>query len=195
MSAAPRYPADFGHAGLRMSAADFFTIGQTSERLELVDGVVLMSPRPTPLHQTMLRLILRQVEQYLDEHQGAACFPEVDWELRPDTVYSPDIACYVPGRLQTIPARLTEPPDLVIEILSPGTKAFDLTTKKDDYERCAVGEYWVIDSADAQARCYRRDGQRLVESLTEGFQLRATALPGFILDLRPLQAAVAGQRR
>jgi Uma2 family endonuclease len=177
-----------------MTAADFFTIGQTAERLELVDGVVLMSPRPTPLHQTMLRLILRQIETYLDEHEGAACFPEVDWELRPDTVYSPDIACYAPGRLGAIPARLTAPPDLVIEILSPGTKAFDLTTKKDDYERCGVAEYWAIDGADARARCYQRQGPRLVETPGAGDHLDSGALPGFSLDLRPLRAAAARGR-
>lgn len=195
MSAAPRYPADLGHAGLRMAAADFFAIGETDERLELVDGVVLMSPRPTPLHQTILRLILRQLETWLDANPGAACFPEVDWELRPDTVYSPDIACYAPGRLHAIPSRLAEPPDLVIEILSPGTKAFDLTTKKDDYERCAVAEYWAIDSTDARLRCYRRSGPALVESPLSGDTLSSSALPGFTLDLRPLRAAVATRER
>lgn len=175
-----------------MTAADFFAIGQTEERLQLVDGVVLMSPRPTPLHQTILRLVLRQLEQYLDAHPGAACFPEVDWELRPDTVYSPDLACFAPGRLTSIPARLTAPPDLIIEILSPGTKAFDLTTKRDDYERCGVGEYWTIDTADARVRCARREGGALVESPVTGDAIASAALQGFTLDLRPLREAVAG---
>ncbi|MFG0284136.1 MAG: Uma2 family endonuclease [Phycisphaerales bacterium JB039] len=188
MSAAPRH-SDLGHAGLRMSAADFFAIGETSECLQLVDGVVLMSPRPTPLHQTILRLVLRQIERYLDDHPGAACFPEVDWELRPDTVYSPDIACYAPGRIGDIPARLTTAPDLIIEILSPGTKAFDLTTKKDDYETCGVGEYWTIDPVDVRLRCYRRSGDRLLEAVPEEGAVASVALPGLTLDLGPLRAA------
>jgi Uma2 family endonuclease len=118
-------------------------------------------------------------------------FPEVDWELRPDTVYSPDIACYAPGRINEMPARLTTPPDLIIEILPPGTKAFDLTTKKDDYEACGVAEYWTIDPADARVRCSARSGNRLVESAPDGDQLASSALPGLTLDLGPLRAAAA----
>lgn len=190
MSAAPRYPADFGHAGLRMTAAEFFAIGETEERLHLVDGVVVMSPRPTLVHQKILRLLLKQLGAYLDRHPGAECFPDVDWELRPNTVYSPDIACYAPGRLSVTPARLTSAPDLVIEILSPVTKAFDLTTKKDDYERCGVGEYWTIDSADARLRCYRRDAGRLAEVAITGETVESVALPGLVLHLRPLRAAL-----
>jgi hypothetical protein len=35
-----------------MSARDFLSIGETVERFELVDGVVVMSPIPTPWHPT-----------------------------------------------------------------------------------------------------------------------------------------------
>jgi Uma2 family endonuclease len=79
----------------------------------------------------------------------------------------------------------------VIEILSPGTKAFDLTTKKDDYERCGVAEYWAIDSSDARLRCYRREGRNLVEISVAGESVASTALAGFVLDLRPIRATLA----
>jgi Uma2 family endonuclease len=179
-----------------MTAAEFLALGPTQERLELVDGVVVMSPRPTPLHQTILRLVLKQIDAWIDEHPGAACFPEVDWELRPHNVYQPDIVCYAPGRLQGIPTHLAETPDLIIEILSPSTKSFDLTTKKDDYEQHGIAEYWAIDPRDARVRCYRREGAKLIEVASaggadQGNTVESSSLPGFVFDLLPLREAVA----
>ena len=36
-------------------------------------------------------------------------------------------------------------PDLVIEILSPGTRKTDERTKRDRYARFGVREYWIVD--------------------------------------------------
>jgi Uma2 family endonuclease len=78
----------------------------------------------------------------------------------------------------------------VIELLSPSTRAFDLTTKRDDYEAFGVQEYWAIDSADARARCYRRDQDLLIEVPVRGDTLPSSAMPGLTLDLRPIRALV-----
>lgn len=45
-------------------------------------------------------------------------------------------------------------PDLVIEILSPGTAKYDLTDKKDVYERCGVTELWFVEPADTSVTSY-----------------------------------------
>ena len=39
-------------------------------------------------------------------------------------------------------------PDLIVEILSPGTAAKDLKVKLDRYERAGVREYWIVDPAE-----------------------------------------------
>ena len=36
-------------------------------------------------------------------------------------------------------------PDLIIEILSPGNKKYDLAKKRKLYEKFGVKEYWVVD--------------------------------------------------
>ena len=41
--------------------------------------------------------------------------------------------------------RIRGVPDLVVEILSAGSKPLDLITKRDDYDAFGVGEYWVVD--------------------------------------------------
>ncbi len=189
MSAVPRQPIDNGYVGLRMTAGEFLAIGETEERLQLIDGVVVMSPRPTGRHQNSIRLIQQQLERYLLTNPGAIYFVEVDLKLSDRKVYTPDLACYRAGRDVGIPDRLTLPPDLIIEVLSPGNKAFDLTKKKDDYESFGIGEYWAFDPADGRLRVYTREGDSLLERAVRDESVPSAALPDFTLDLRPLRSA------
>jgi Uma2 family endonuclease len=100
---------------------------------------------------------------------------------------------YRAGRVAPDAAQLDVSPDLVIEVLSPGSKALDLITKKGDYERQDVAEYWVLDPADASIRVWRREGERLVESACAGDRVPSSAVPGFVLDLRPIRRIVRGE--
>ncbi|MBC7772667.1 MAG: Uma2 family endonuclease [Pyrinomonadaceae bacterium] len=187
MSAAPRWPSEYGYAGLRMSAQEYLALGETQDHYELINGVVCMSPKPTPRHQKIIQAIQRQLERFIDANPGFQYFLDSDVRFSDNTVYEPDLSCYRPGRVSAMPRHLSEVPDLIIEILSPGTRAFDLTVKKDDYERYGVSEYWAIDPADARVRCYRRQGELLIESPVITDSLASTALPGFVLDVVPLR--------
>jgi Uma2 family endonuclease len=175
-----------------MGADDFLALGQTRERYELIDGIVCKSPRPNTLHQQLLMLISFQLEDHARSHPGVRFFPSVDLALATRTVYAPDIVCYLPGRIAGFPLRLDTPPDLIIEILSHGTKSFDLTTKLEDYQKFGVGEYWTYDPADGQLRVFRRDGAELGRVMVSGDTFECATLPGFTLDLRSLREAAQG---
>jgi Uma2 family endonuclease len=170
-----------------MTAEEFFALGETSENYELVDGVVSMSPRPGSRHQAVLWLISHQFSEFAGA-TGCRFFPEVDLVLGRGLVYTPDLMCFGPDRVSGFPARLDVPPDLIIEVLSPGNKEFDLTRKKDDYGRFGVPEYWTVDPADARVRCFRVHDGRLDEVQVSGHSLVSTAIAGFVLDLKPLRA-------
>lgn len=187
MSSVPHPPNELGYAGLRMTAVEFLAIGETKERLELVDGIVCMSPRPTPLHQLALVAIQRQLDRYVDANPGAVYFPDADLQLDRDLVYSPDLACYCAGRIRGVPALLTETPDLVIEILSPSTGAFDLTTKRGDYGLAGVREYWVVEPATGGVRTYVLEHHVLVERPADQARVASVALAGFVLDTAPIR--------
>jgi Uma2 family endonuclease len=187
MSAAPKFPSDMGYAGLRMTAEEFFALGETPDRYELIDGVVVMSPSPTMRHQVILHLIQEQAGAWRRANPGVRVTPGVDIRFGNRLVYCPDLAIYKKGRVTGLPDRPEVAPDLVIELLSPGSKAIDLITKRKDYERHGVREYWVIDPADASARVWRLKGKKFIEANAGRDKLRAASLRGFVLDLRPLR--------
>lgn len=183
MSAVPRYPAGSSYVGLRLSADEFFALGETPERYELINGVVVMAPSAIPRHQRAIVEILRQFTAWDPAGDRAVCYPDTDVQFSSDRVYRPDLSVYRRERMLTVPARLTVIPDLIIEVLSPATRPLDLITKREDYERFAVAEYWVIDPDDASARHWLREGTRLVERPVLSDRIPSSAMSGFMLDL------------
>jgi Uma2 family endonuclease len=189
MSAVPRqpaaFPADLGYAGLTMSADEYLSLGETPDRYELIHGVVCMSPSPGADPGALAVEITHQLA-----NAGVRTFAEIDLRILGDTVYRPDICAYRAERIVGRVRRLPPAPDLVVEILSPSSKALDLITKRADYERAGVGEYWVVDPETLRFRVWRREGAVLVEAPVEAdaATLACGALPGFMLDLRAVQA-------
>lgn len=98
MSAAP-HPSDFGYAGLTMSADEFLALGETQERYELIDGVVVMSPSPTVRHNEILAEIIHQLKAYAGRTRAIRVLPETDVCFRGDKVYRPDISVYAADAL------------------------------------------------------------------------------------------------
>jgi Uma2 family endonuclease len=193
MSAAPRFPSELGYAGLRMTADEYLALGETSERYELLDGVVFMSPSPRPKHGRMLSGIVGQLEAYSLSVRPLAIYSEVDLVLNQSVVYRPDVQVFSAERIQGDPDRLTIPPELIVELLSESTRALDLMTKKSDYERFGVLEYWVFDPADASVRQFvRAEARAPFEKAPKSEDMvRSIAVPGFALSLAPLKA-IAG---
>lgn len=153
-----------------------------------------MSPSPLPVHNAMIAEVIFQLMAFARRVSGQASGRRTVC-LLPGSLTAPTSVAYAPlGRLLGTPDRLAIAPDLVIEMLSPGTKAIDLVTKRDDYEAFGVGEYWAIDPADARVRAWRRQDGRLVEAAVVGESVPSTALAGLVLDVRPLRELARSAR-
>ncbi len=173
-----------------MTADEYLALGETAERYELIDGVVVMSPSPTPRHQRVGFLIALQFEQHAAACGAVQMIPDVDVRMSNNKVYRPDIVLYTRDRLPTIPDRLTTPPDLVVEVLSPGSEPMDYNTKRDDYDRFGVGEYWVVEPRDVSVRVWRRSGLRLLEAGVMSGVVECASVPGLRVDLAAVRKAL-----
>jgi len=106
-----------------------------------------MSPSPTPLHQTILRKLSRVFEEIEDRSGGICYIAPMDVVFSDDTILQPDLLYIAKQRREIVKQRIEGPPDLVIEILSPGTERRDRLAKLDLYARYGVSEYWIVDPA------------------------------------------------
>jgi Uma2 family endonuclease len=73
-------------------------------------------------------------------------------------------------------------PDLVVEVLSPSTRANDLGVKRELYMRSGVRELWLVDP-DARTVIRVNPGSESDEVLGENQVLRSELLPGFALEV------------
>lgn len=190
MSEAPRFPAAYGYGGLRMTADEYLALGETRDRYELIDGVVIMSPSPTPRHQRVAFLLAVQMEHVARTSGEFFVVPDVDVRMSVDRVYRPDIVVYARERQTDLPDRFTTPPDLVVEVLSPGSEPLDYITKRDDYERFGVGEYWVVNPSDVSVRIWRRQGTRMLEAGVVADRVHAPRIPSLVVDLQVVRSSI-----
>lgn len=174
--------------GLRMSADEFFALPDDGYKYELLDGVVLMTPAPTPRHQRVALEITLQLGPFLRTHPIGEVLYETDVHLGEgpdggDLVYRPEIVFYRGDRISNMQDRLTGPPDLVIEVVSPLSRSYDKTTKRNDYERCGVREYWIIDPELNEFTFLSNQDGSFVQIQPTGEAFKSHAVEGFVLDL------------
>jgi Uma2 family endonuclease len=174
-----------------MTADEYLALPDDGHRYELIDGVVVMSPSPLPEHQDVRSLIERRLGDHVEQHRLGVVLSEVDVRMGVDLVYRPDLIFLAEGRFKRPLRRVDIAPDLVVEILSPSTAAFDLKTKREDYQRAGVREYWIVDVRAAAFEFLRLHRGTLVETAPSADRLESLAVPGFTLDLKTLRRKCA----
>jgi Uma2 family endonuclease len=120
---------------------------------EIIDNSLYMSPSPTIDHQDVSTGLSSQIYLHVVKKKlGKVFAAPLDVYLSKTNVFQPDII-FVSNQNEAILKKdgVYGAPDLVIEILSTGTKKLDLTKKKDAYEKAGVKEYWVVDPQTREA--------------------------------------------
>ncbi|HWL36880.1 MAG TPA: Uma2 family endonuclease [Frankiaceae bacterium] len=155
--------------------ADLESMPDDGRRYELIDGCLLVTPAPRWMHQrgvAELFVILRAATpDYAETLPGPfAIVPEDDTELQPDV--------FVARRADFTEKELPAAPLLVVEVLSPSTRSFDLGAKRERYERAGTPAYWVFDPAAVRLRAWElRDGAYVLVGDVSGDEAFETNVP------------------
>jgi len=109
----------------RMTLAEFLTLPEVKPARELRHGVVSQKVPPSGSHGSMQSWFAAQVFIYGQMRRVAQSFTETRVILGRDT-YVPDVSVYVWDRIPeedesgTLNFHFTAPPDLILEVISPG---------------------------------------------------------------------------
>jgi Uma2 family endonuclease len=123
---------------------------------EILGGELYMSGSPTTLHERVSENLMFVIEAYLRRTGLGELFnSRTAVRLSPRDVVQPDILVVLAEHAALIGEEKIEgAPDLVVEVLSPGTARRDLGVKRALYERGGVGEYWIFDPIGEQVQVY-----------------------------------------
>ena len=138
--------------GVRLSVVDYLDQPATLRPIELVYGIVREPPAPRYGHQVVVTHLGALLDQHVRDHGlGEVCVSPVDVVLDAvkALVLQPDIVFLTASRKHLVGGRLWGAPDLVVEVLSPGTARRDRTTKLGWYREHGVREYWLVDPQSA----------------------------------------------
>jgi Uma2 family endonuclease len=130
----------------RFTVADLDALPDDGMRYELVDGQLLVTPAPLPIHQRAVLQLGIRLEQACPDDLEVFVAP---FDFRPTSRHSlqPDLLVC---RCEDVGPRGVERPLLLaVEIQSPSTRTTDLILKRDLHERAGVASYWILDPDDA----------------------------------------------
>jgi len=125
---------------------EYMTLPDDGQRYEIANGVLLSTPSSTGSHQDTIG----EVCFYLRSHvklAGLGLVIQTPFivELSAKDVFQPDIFVVMNAHLDRVQEKkVVGAPDLVVEVSTSGTAAFDRLTRYDTYEYTGVLEYWIL---------------------------------------------------
>lgn len=169
-----------------VSEEEFLQLPESMDRVELLDGEVIVSPAPTIAHFIVLKRIVYDLETWAraqDESFFVGQAP-VDVRFGPNRILQPD-AFVLRG---DIPFDHVGPldriPELCIEVVS-SDRLYDRVTKRSVYASAGVQEYWtLIPSGSGLFERWTGKDLGTREEITG--PLTTPLLPGFELDVPAL---------
>lgn len=168
-----------------MTVADLDCMPEDGNRYEVIEGELFVSRSPGLPHQVVSGNIFGLLWNYLQANPIGQVLATLGLVFTEHSAVIPDLVFFTHERGATIISggRLIAAPDLVIEILSPGSEnvARDRIAKRQLYAKHGVNEYWIVDSEDRAIEIYRLGTGHLdlVATLKDEDQITSPLLPGF----------------
>jgi Uma2 family endonuclease len=173
--------------------ADLVALPDDQLRHELIDGEHVVTPSPNTGHQEISKRLFRALDTHVElKRMGQVLYAPFDVKLSLFTVLVPDLVYFTTERFARVvnEKHATAAPDLVVEILSPGTRRRDKGRKRAVYDREGVQEYWIVDPEAQSITALRRPrpgtGLTDVTTLTVDADgvLASPLFPGLDIPLR-----------
>lgn len=178
----------------RRLTADEFLAGDFPRGAQLIEGKVIVNDQGFWHQELCLRVVLALRSWVESEHGDGRVGIGGNWRLDARSLYKPDVWWTAAGHEPDLAsARHDVPPDVAVEVRSPGTWAHDIGPKKTVYEATGIPELWLVDGFGLAVLVFRRSTPAATKfdvdlELGAGEVLTSSLLPEFKLGVDELFA-------
>jgi Uma2 family endonuclease len=180
----------------KLTSADLLLLPQDNKRYELIEGELYVSRQPSWEHQFTCGQCFRFLQEWNEQTGEGVAITAPGLVFADDDDVVPDVVWVSHERLQAVADKaghLRAAPELLIEVLSPGTvnEKRDREAKLRLYSRRGVHEYWIVDWMRRQVEVHRREqaALKLAATLYGQDTLASALLPGFSCQVAKLFTA------
>lgn len=155
-------PASTAIVRRRASYEEYLATSSESRIVEWVNGEIIEYMPPSVIHQKITWFLFRLLSAFVETLDiglvGTSPLEVKLWaggpSREPDVFYLSEQSIGNLGEQRFMGA-----PDLVIEVVSPGSVREDRVRKFTEYEQAGVREYWLVDPRPGHrtVECFRRD--------------------------------------
>ena len=172
-------------AARKLTYADYEKIPADGFRHEIIEGEEFMTPAPNPDHQTAVVRITRLLGNHVEAQKlGRVFVAPTDVILGEHDIVEPDVFFIAEARAGIIgPRNIQGAPELVVEVSSPSTSAFDRGAMLALYDRAGVREYWIVDLSTRTVEIREFGETRRTRTYKEGQAFESALLPGLTVRL------------
>jgi Uma2 family endonuclease len=155
---------------------DLVNLPDDGLQYELLDGILVITPPPGPVHQAVIGEFFALLNVACPEHLAVFAAP-LEWQPDIHTSMQPDLL--VVARDDDIGERnVSQPLMLAVEVLSPSTHRKDRVLKFSKYADADVASYWIIDPAIPAVLAYDLvEGAYVVAGRAQGSESVQLARP------------------
>jgi Uma2 family endonuclease len=170
-----------------ISYEDFLELGDEFRHSEWVDGKVILMSAVTDAHSSLCGYMCWMIQTYAGMLDlGEVRIDPFQMKTGPQLPgRAPDVMFIAKKNVRKLQSMYLEgPADLVVEVISPGTRSIDRGDKFYEYER-GVREYWLLDPERKQAEFYILGRDRIYRPAIVGDDeiFRSAVLKGLWLNV------------
>ena len=144
---------------LRRMTLDEWANLPDDEEGEFVDGWLVEEEVPDFLHGAIVGWLLEKLVTWTRARGGIAGASDAKFAVASNRGRKPDITVFVPGRMPPRRGLVRVPPEIAVEIVSPGprNRRRDRVEKSAEYAAFGIGWYWLVDPEPLRLEILRRD--------------------------------------
>jgi Uma2 family endonuclease len=137
----PHYPAPLMPLEREWTVRDLEALPDDGLRYELIDGGLVVTPAPTPTHQSTVVGLIVALHAACPADLKVFVSP-IDFQPHRRLSLQPDVLV---TRRSAVGRTSISEALLVVEVLSPSTRRRDVIYKRSVYEDCGVVSYWMFE--------------------------------------------------